>query len=530
MGCMEAAAYLALDPSPGSWRQHAADGGGGSGGCTSRLLHAGVLGGGSGVAAAGGGQGAAEAGGDEEVPTPFLALEKAAGQVLSSCIDALSEAQLLAVAAAAGRSLAAFHAAPLPPAAACQPQPAAGLGSCACGGSGGNCQEPARHEKIVAGHRAAVQYSTAWIARDGILYSSTLGTLQLQREEAAQQLRASHQAELAQRQRLALRSLFPGAAAVLLGPTGTPSALPSRPAEAQLRQEAADSSSAAAADAVAPAAAAPPGQPACLRCAAWQPFAAFLRRQRGGAAAMHRGEGSLPPHLLDQLDAFLPADPAELLGCACLLRSGAGSSQAVHGGTGQLEEGDSVAANGAPADGNGCCSGSLPTWVHGDLTVGNLLVQGLSQHSEHSHPEQQQAQQPPPGPGEVQGAAAARSAAGGPPEVCVSLIDFADGGQGDPLWDFVVLLLRTLRCHRGAGRAALAAYAAAAAPPRWPQRPPGVSLAYVAMCYTLLHELAPLHDLIKRQPELWEARTLEEVAAAAWGWLDEAAACWQQPH
>jgi hypothetical protein len=50
------------------------------------------------------------------------------------------------------------------------------------------------------------------------------------------------------------------------------------------------------------------------------------------------------------------------------------------------------------------------------------------------------------------------------------------------------------------------------------------------MCYTLLHELAPLHDLIKRQPELWEARTLEEVAAAAWGWLDEAAACWQQPH
>lgn len=63
---------------------------------------------------------------------------------------------------------------------------------------------------------------------------------------------------------------------------------------------------------------------------------------------------------------------------------------------------------------------------------------------------------------------------------------------------------------------------AAAVPPWWPQRPPGMSLSYVAMCYTLLHELGPVADVFKRQPQLWEAASLEECSAAAWGWLEEA--------
>ncbi len=46
-------------------------------------------------------------------------------------------------------------------------------------------------------------------------------------------------------------------------------------------------------------------------------------------------------------------------------------------------------------------------------------------------------------------------------------------------------------------------------------------MSYVAMCYTLLHELGPLDDVFKRQPQLWEAASLEEVQQAAWGWMDE---------
>lgn len=57
-------------------------------------------------------------------------------------------------------------------------------------------------------------------------------------------------------------------------------------------------------------------------------------------------------------------------------------------------------------------------------------------------------------------------------------------------------------------------------PASWPRRPPSTCLSFVAMCYTLLHELGPLHDVFKRRPELWEARSLEQVQAELWGWLD----------
>lgn len=42
------------------------------------------------------------------------------------------------------------------------------------------------------------------------------------------------------------------------------------------------------------------------------------------------------------------------------------------------------------------------------------------------------------------------------------------------------------------------------------------------MCYTLLHELGPSHDVFRRQPQLWEAGSLEEVQREVWGWLDRA--------
>lgn len=43
----------------------------------------------------------------------------------------------------------------------------------------------------------------------------------------------------------------------------------------------------------------------------WEPFVRFLTEQRGRATERHRGWGSLPPHLLHQLDDWLP--PIEAL-------------------------------------------------------------------------------------------------------------------------------------------------------------------------------------------------------------------------
>ena len=57
-------------------------------------------------------------------------------------------------------------------------------------------------------------------------------------------------------------------------------------------------------------------------------------------------------------------------------------------------------------------------------------------------------------------------------------------------------------------------------PACWPRRPPGLSPSYLATCYTLLHELGPLRDVFKEQPQLWEAGGLEELQEGAWGWLD----------
>lgn len=98
--------------------------------------------------------------------------------------------------------------------------------------------------------------------------------------------------------------------------------------------------------------------------------------------------------------------------------------------------------------------------------------------------------------------------------------------EGAPPPDGPTLNPHFLVCCRGSQAAAQAAFAAyqAASPPPWPARPPGTTLSYVATCYTLLHELELMSSVFKREPELWEARSLGEVQVAVWGWLDGAAA------
>ena len=446
MGCMEAAAYLGLAASGGSCS-------------TARLLHAGLLSDDSRPAA-----------GPQQSPMPFLVLSEAPGATLGSCRAALTDRQWLDVAAAAGCSLAALHRLPLPRA----------LGT-SCGCDGGSCAVNG-----AAAPQAVGGCCTAWIVRDGLVFSSALGTvdLRLKNLSAAGDARDQQPTQaLQQAQQLVLRRLFPEVSA----------ALGLRECGVELLLHGCGP--------VAAAAAAWPPEGACRRCTAWWPFVAFLRRQRRRAPELHRSEGSLPPQLLAQVDAFLPADPAVLVGCPCLCPDADAapvSATAAHGAPAAAPAAQPAASS---------CGGAWPAWLHGDLTPGNLLLSWPEQGADQSA--QQQAARP-----------------------AVALIDFADGGQGDPLWDFVALTLRTLRCKEAASRACLAAYAADLALPRgaaapqprlpecWPRRPPGITLSYVAACYSLLHELGALHDVFKRRPALWEAASLAEVQEAAWGWLD----------
>lgn len=345
-----------------------------------------------------------------------------------------------------GGSLAAFHSLPLPPAtdtSAAANEPAAAAHttaalSCACttqhalagtGGTSGCCS--------ASGTTSSTPSCTAWVARDGIVYSTSAGTVDMRRKEA-EEGRQQEQEQLAQRQHLLLRQLFPRVGAALLGSNW----------KAVQQSPGADRISAAAgADA---AAAGGGSASACHRCRAWQPFVDFVRRQRRHAAKVHRKEGSLPPQLLAQVDAYLPADPAVLVGCLCLSASRGSSKSAAAG---------AASADGPCCGSSGggtcaCAGGGMPAWVHGDLTAGNMLLGGglLAEQGCTSPLDAQQQQQqgwqgqgagqpgepPPPPHGSSLPAGSAQAAA-------AVLIDFADSGQGDPLWDFVVLLLRTLR-------------------------------------------------------------------------------------
>ena len=361
---------------------------------------------------------------------PFLVVTKAPGVTLGSCMERLTQAQWLAVAAAAGRSLAALHRAPLP-----------GTAAGAAGAAGGAAAQPASGRGgpasgSVGGCGVGV---TAWIAKDGVVFSSRHGRVDLREE---QQRRAGGVA------------LFPGPAAPApAAPAAAVAAAVSQPA-ASAGQSDRQATGAVPGSSVG-AETSPATAAACPCCQAWQPFVSFLQRQCRNAVLVHRSAGTLPPQLLELLQAYLPADPAVLVGC-CSGSGGAGSS------------GGSAAATVAGQPGSsscGGCGGVAPTWVHGDLTAENLLL-GSRLHATAEEPAGNGGSAQCKGSctaGAAAGAGAGRSgsgAAGGeaastgfaaaPCMACaeagsVALIDLGDSGQGDPLWDLLPLFLRSFK-------------------------------------------------------------------------------------
>jgi hypothetical protein len=86
-------------------------------------------------------------------------------------------------------------------------------------------------------------------------------------------------------------------------------------------------------------------------------FVSFLRHQRARALGVHTESSSLPPWLLRRLDAYLPVDPAAMLGFGARVPDQCSAEGFAAGFAEGLAEGR--------CDGIG---GRLPIWLHGDLT------------------------------------------------------------------------------------------------------------------------------------------------------------------
>ncbi len=152
----------------------------------------------------------------------------------------------------------------------------------------------------------------------------------------------------------------------------------------------------------------------------WRPFADFLRERQRAAPWELVWEHSMPQRLLDQLDDYLTPDPAAFLPGSSAVS--AGSTAACEANTGCSNE---EYTSGAAGDVEGSCGDArsmpVPCWVHGDLIAQNILI------SEQLR-------------GEVQAAGENVLA-----HDAVQLIDFGDAGHGDPLYDLVLLLVKTFR-------------------------------------------------------------------------------------
>ncbi|GLC36015.1 hypothetical protein PLESTB_000529500 [Pleodorina starrii] len=306
----------------------------------------------------------------------------------------------------------------------------------------------------------------------------------------------------------------------------------------------------------------------------WWPFVQHLRQRRRRLLRDLPGL-SLPAWVKDQLPAYLPEDPAQLLGFRPAAAGAAAEAAAEASGTSSV-----AAACVAASDGPGV----PPLLLHGDVTAHNVII------SQQQQQQQQRPPSPPQGPGflgtvaddAALNAAAAAAGAGGATAAgssrgaggdadggsdgggggvagCwrpqLSLVDFSDGGHGDPLYELLPVLGSCLRCDAAAAARFWDSYRAHVDPrAAWPRRrlqapsapPPRdgdgteeLQLSYCAMCYCLLHEEAEL--LLDR---VWKAteepaaaaaaataataaavavpqRTLAGLAVRLWGFLDE---------
>ncbi|GMH39012.1 hypothetical protein BSKO_06910 [Bryopsis sp. KO-2023] len=199
----------------------------------------------------------------------------------------------------------------------------------------------------------------------------------------------------------------------------------------------------------------------------WYPFVSFLRWRRATVVEHHKKSGSMPNHLMHELDAYLPEDPSLLVEASPRFD---------------------------------------PCWLHGDMTHDNILT--TLDDKPHKN-------------GVIPAEPPQENGAFNPP---VTVIDFGDAGHGDALYDFVAVAISSLKCKEDLMAPFLDSYlrnrgVLGGEPMVFSNR--SISLSKIAMCYTLLHEDSAVRRVFELRPELRKSQTLDEVQVKFWGFLDK---------
>eukprot|EP00884_Botryococcus_braunii_P012655 jgi/Botrbrau1/21390/Bobra.0216s0010.1 len=222
----------------------------------------------------------------------------------------------------------------------------------------------------------------------------------------------------------------------------------------------------------------------------WEPFMTCLNRRREKLLSGLDDVG-LPQRFVQEIRGLIAVDVRGLLAAP---RRGVIEKSEEESGGSERERGGSIADVGQaePQESSTCQSGALwkPSWLHGDLTSENVLVERPCRSQE---------------------------------VVRVNIIDFADGGHGDPLYDLVMLFLCVFEGKDNLAKAFMRTYLKAfgATEPAWMAPRGHVPLSRAALVYTILHEQDALPRMFKLFPHLWDAPSLDSIASAVWGWLDE---------
>lgn len=292
---------------------------------------------------------------------------------------------------------------------------------------------------------------------------------------------------------------------------------------------------------------------------AWWPFVQFLRHRRMHCVARMCEDFDLPPWLSQQMAEYVPEDPACLLGLTTERRQGAEGSCCASAEQPTLtgpqvpagsQHKQAACDEGQPSSqpdhvgSDSKCnqpqqSHPLPCWLHGDVMVDNVMVWLHDDEEAHTPSQQQQNHQgtpsdPPPTPKQQHGRQ--EKMPGTPSSSCVngvpgqasqhqnpaiSLIDFADAGIGDPLYDFVAVFISCFNCRTDLLQLFYASYCRHVGSASWPKRRSPDSK--VLLCYILLHEEEPIGQVIAvaaAQQGDSAITSLEQLQSTLFGWMD----------
>nr|XP_024381426.1 F-box protein At1g78280-like isoform X2 [Physcomitrium patens] len=214
---------------------------------------------------------------------------------------------------------------------------------------------------------------------------------------------------------------------------------------------------------------------------AWDHFVGLMRQQRANASERFEDWESLPPKLFEQLDTYLPEDPAVLVGL-----------QKVQ---------DGVAT-----------SAWSPVWLHMDIMTDNIQMIPYSVDDYV--------------PGSVNLSQIARENKDTSERVMQAryILDFGDVTLGDPLYEFLAMHVSVFKLEPLLLKIALKSYGLPLSIPNTTSNGSNKDFtrtSYRAMCYCLLHEHDAMSAIFRQRKDCRNADSLEELEEKLLGFLNE---------